>query len=168
VSVLTGSSTPIRRRGAVLALALALGGLTAGSDNSGDTSAGGATTTAAAQDTSGSAAQDTSGSAAASSSSPAGDAAQPVAVNVTEKNFRIALDNSNLSAGQFTFTIANQDQATHNLAIEKDGTTIATSPIIQPGKSGTLTANLEPGSYVFYCGVGAHRANGMELDVDVS
>jgi plastocyanin len=158
VSVLTGSSTPARRRGAVLALALALGALTACSGNSGDSSAGGATTTTAAQDT--------SGSTAASSS--AGGAAQPVAVNVTEKNFRIALDNSNLSAGQYTFTIANQDQATHNLAIEKDGATIAKSDLIQPGQSGTLTANLEPGSYVFYCGVGAHRANGMMLDVNVS
>ena len=160
MSVLTGSSTPVRRRGAVLALALALGGLTACSGNSGDTSAGGATTTSAAEAT--------SSSAASSASSSAGDTAQAMAVNVTEKNFRIALDNTDLSAGEYTFTIANQDQATHDLSIEKDGTTIAKSKLIQPGQTGTLTANLEPGSYVFYCSVGAHRANGMLLDVDVS
>jgi plastocyanin len=156
VSVLTGSSTPVRRRGAVLALALALGGLTACSDNSSDSSSAAGTTTAAAE---------TSASAAGSS---AGDAAQPASVNVTEKNFRIALDNSNLSAGDYTFTITNQDQATHNLAIEQNGKTIATSAMIAPGQTGTLTASLDPGSYVFYCGVGAHRANGMELNVDVS
>jgi plastocyanin len=157
VSVLTGSPTPVRRRGAVLALALALGGLTACSDDSGDTSAGG-TTTAAAE----------TSSSAAGSSSASGDAAQPIAVDVTEKDFRINLDSTDLTAGDYTFTIANQDQATHNLAIEKDGQTIAKSDVIQPGASGTLTATLEPGSYVFYCGVGAHRANGMLVDVNVS
>jgi plastocyanin len=156
VSVLTGSPTPVRRRGAVLALALALGGLTACSDDSGDTSAGGTTTAAA----------ETSSSAAGSSS--AGDVAQPIALDVTEKDFRINLDSTDLAAGDYTFTIANQDQATHNLAIEKDGTTIAKSDTIQPGASGTLTATLEPGSYVFYCGVGAHRANGMLVNVNVS
>jgi plastocyanin len=159
VSVLTGSSTPVRRRGAVLALALALGGLTACSGDSGDTSAGGTTTTTAAG---------TSSSSAAGSSSASGDAAQPIAVDVTEKNFRITLDSTDLAAGDYTFTVANQDQATHDLAIEKDGDTVAKSDLIQPGQSGTLTATLEPGSYVFYCSVGAHRANGMQIDVDVS
>jgi plastocyanin len=159
VSVSSGSSSLVRRRGAALVLAVAAGLLSAcGGGNTGSSSA-------ASSSTSSSAAADTSTGAGESSGS--GSAAAQ-ALTVTEQNFKIQLASSTLAAGDYTITIDNQDQATHDLRIEKDGQTIAASDVIQPGGSGTLTVTLEPGSYVFYCGVGAHRANGMETDVDVS
>jgi plastocyanin len=142
VSVSTRTSSLTRRRGAALTLALATGLLSAcGGD------------------------RDT-GSSAASSSTASSSAAQ--AITVTEVDFTIQLADTDLASGDYTITIDNEDQATHDLRIEKDGATIAASEIIQPGRSGTMTVTLEPGSYVFYCGVGAHRANGMQTDVDVS
>jgi plastocyanin len=155
VSVRTGSSSLTRRRGAALAVTRALGLLTAcGSSDAGSTSAG---TSSAAGDT---------GTGASGSSGAA--QAQAQSLTVTEKDFRIHLERTDLAAGEYTITIENQDQATHDLAVERDGATVAKSDTIQPGGSGTLTVTLEPGSYVFYCGVGAHRANGMAVDVDVS
>ena len=40
--------------------------------------------------------------------------------------------------------------------------------LIGPGDSTTLTVDLEPGQYVFYCSVGNHRGMGMEVTVTVT
>ncbi len=161
MSVPTGSSSFVRRRGAALVLALGVGLLSAcggGNDDSSDTAA----TTAA--DTSSSPAA-TSSSATETTTAGSGEAQE---VAVTEQNFRIMLPSTDLSAGDYTFTIRNADQMPHDLSIELNGQTITKSDVIQPGQSGTLEVSLEPGSYIFYCSVGRHRANGMQVGVNVS
>lgn len=157
------SRTPIHRRLPLLAtgaalLALGLGGLTAcGGSISGSNSAASASAPAA-----------TSSSAAATASSASGSSSEAEALTATETNFAIKLGEDHIKAGTYTITVVNDGQATHNLAIEQNGTVKATSPSIGPGGKTTLTIDLTPGQYVFYCAIGNHRALGMQTDVTVS
>jgi plastocyanin len=140
----------------VAVLALGLAGLTAcGGDDSGSTSAAGTTSESASS----------SSSAAASSSDGSSEAE---AITATEEDFSISLDEDSLTAGTYTITVVNNGSATHDLAVEEDGTTEATSDKIGPGESTTLTVDLDAGEYVFYCSIGNHRAMGMEITVTVS
>jgi plastocyanin len=149
-----------RLAGGVAALALALAGLTAcggGSDDGGGSAA-----------TSSSAAASSSTEAGGSSSASTGDAAEAQAITATEADFSISLDEDTLTAGTYEITVVNNGHATHDLAVEEDGATKATSDSIGPGESTTLTVDLDAGEYVFYCTIGNHRAMGMELTVQVT
>jgi uncharacterized cupredoxin-like copper-binding protein len=66
-------------------------------------------------------------------------------------------------AGKVTITMDNPtaDKLPHAVAIEgngvdKDGETV------QPGSKSTVTADLKPGKYEFYCPVDGHKQAGME------
>jgi uncharacterized cupredoxin-like copper-binding protein len=64
------------------------------------------------------------------------------------------------------FAVANQGQAEHDLAIDglpKE----AKTPLIEPGKTAELKADLKPGKYKFYCTVPGHEQAGMKIDVTV-
>jgi plastocyanin len=143
----------------VVVLALGLGALSAcgGDSDSGDGDAAATTTTSSAAET-------TTG---ATESSAAGEG-QAMALTATEENFSISLDQENLTAGTYEITVVNNGSATHDLAVEKDGTTESTSDSIAPGGSTTLTVDLDAGEYVFYCTIGNHRAMGMEITVQVT
>ena len=59
---------------------------------------------------------------------------------------------------------------THNLSIEAPGGTIIPSPVpnLTGGQSANITFSaLQPGTYVLFCPVGAHRANGMSVNLTV-
>ena len=148
------------RRGAALVLAAALATLTA-CGGSGDASTGssGSSSSSAA----GSSASEDSGSA--SSSAPAGETRQ---ITATEEDFSIALDSTDLAAGDYEIDVVNAGGATHDLVVEKDGEDVAKSDTIAPGETGTVSVSLEPGEYVFYCSIGTHRAMGMEIEVTVT
>jgi plastocyanin len=89
-------------------------------------------------------------------------------LGATEKDYSIELASTDLSAGTYEITVCNEGGSTHDLAVEKDGDTLQTSDRIGPGESTTLTIDLEPGDYVFYCSIANHRAMGMEVDVTVT
>ena len=138
-------------------LALGLAGLTAcGGSDPASNSASSPTTESAAS------------SSAESSSSESGGSAEAEAVTATEKDFSIALSEDHLKAGTYTITVVNDGNATHDLAVEEDGTMKAKSDSISPGESATLKVDLDAGEYVFYCSIGNHRAMGMGLTVQVS
>ena len=103
----------------------------------------------------------------ASESSASGGSSEAEAITATEQDFSISLSEDHLKAGNYTITVVNNGSATHDLAVEEDGTTKATSDKIGPGQSTTLTVDLDAGQYVFYCSIGNHRAMGMELTVQV-
>jgi plastocyanin len=158
------SRTRIHRRlprlatGAAL-LALGLGGLTAcGGSSSGSNSAASSTSASPAA----------SSTAGASPSSGSGSSSEAQALTATETNFKIKLDEDHIKAGKYSIKVVNDGQATHNLAVEENGTTKATSDSIGPGESTTLTVDLDVGQYVFYCAIGNHRAMGMEITVSVT
>jgi len=107
-------------------------------------------------------------SSSTSSSSSASSVGQAQTLTVTEVGFDIKLESSDLTAGDYTITVKNEGDATHDLVVEQDGKDIAKSDTLGPGDSATFTVTLQPGQYVFYCSIGNHRAMGMETDVTVS
>jgi len=151
----------VRRVAAAGGLALALGLLTACGGSS-DAASSSSTSSSTSSSPSSSSA---SSSAAGGSSSAAG---QAQTLTVTEVGFDIRLESSDLPAGDYTITVKNEGDATHDLVVEQDGKDIAKSDTLGPGDSATFTVTLQPGRYVFYCSIGNHRAIGMETDVTVS
>jgi uncharacterized cupredoxin-like copper-binding protein len=109
----------------------------------------------------------TTSSAAAPSSSATG-AAEGETVTATEGEMFIELSEDSFSAGSYTFEVVNEGSGTHDFVVERDGADVAASETIGPGASTTLTVDLEPGEYVFYCSVANHRAMGMEVTVTVT
>jgi plastocyanin len=142
-------------------LALGLGGLTACGGGASGSNAGASTTTA-------SAAASSSADSSAAASSDSGSSSEAEALTATETNFKIKLDEDHVKAGSYTITVVNDGEATHDLAVEQNGTTMAKSDSIGPGDKTTLKVDLAPGQYVFYCSIGNHRAMGMELTVQVT
>ena len=140
-------------------LAVALAALTACSDG-GEDAVGTATTSAAAPTSS---AVET-GSAAPTSADPA----ESRTVTATEGEMFIELSTEEFAAGSYTFEVVHDGSATHDFVVERDGEDVTGTDSIAPGTSTTLTVDLEPGEYVFYCSVGNHRAMGMEVTVTVT
>ena len=90
-------------------------------------------------------------------------------VAVTEDEFSIALEGGEeLAAGPHTFAVANKGKTDHDLAIEGGGLKEEPkTPLIDPGKTADLDADLKPGKYKFYCTVPGHEESGMKTDVTV-
>jgi plastocyanin len=156
----TGSIRRARRISAGL-FAVTVGLLSAcGSDDGGSASD---TTASSSSSAASSASATASESAAGSSEATAGGT---LAVNSVDFSFE--MDSTDLAAGDYTIELTNGGSATHNLRVEKDGEDIGGTDMVSPGDTGSATVTLEPGEYVFYCGVGNHRAMGMEVTVTVT
>ena len=63
-------------------------------------------------------------------------------------------------AGKVTFTYNNPSQVPHAVEVEGNGVEEETDTITDDKAS--VTVDLKPGKYVFYCPVGNHRQAGME------
>jgi uncharacterized cupredoxin-like copper-binding protein len=88
-------------------------------------------------------------------------------VKVDESEWKIALPQTSLSAGTYTFDVKNDGKVPHNLTIDGPGGKKAT-PDLAAGKSASLTVALKPGSYDFFCSVPGHKQLGMDQKVTVS
>ena len=74
-------------------------------------------------------------------------------------------DKLSAKAGKVTITMDNPSTVPHSVAIEgngvdKDGSGGTTG--VGQGKKSTVTADLKPGTYEFYCPVDSHKQAGME------
>jgi plastocyanin len=65
------------------------------------------------------------------------------------------------SAGSVTIEMTNDGSLSHDVAIKGDGVDEKGDVVGKGGKS-TVTADLEPGTYTFYCTVDGHEAAGMK------
>jgi uncharacterized cupredoxin-like copper-binding protein len=93
-------------------------------------------------------------------------AAKPV--NVSEKEFSIALaGGNNLKTGRYKFAVDNTGKIQHDLAIEGNGIKETKTPLIAAGQSKSLEVDLKPGKYTFFCTVPGHEQAGMKLQVTV-
>jgi plastocyanin len=70
-------------------------------------------------------------------------------------------------AGKVTITMTNMSTLEHNVTVAKGSTVLGATPTFEGG-SKTLTLNLKPGTYTFYCSVPGHRQAGMEGTLTVS
>jgi len=70
-------------------------------------------------------------------------------------------------AGDVTITMTNMSPLEHNVTIAQGSTVLGSTPTFIGG-SKTLTLNLKPGTYTFFCSVPGHRQAGMEGTLTVS
>jgi plastocyanin len=146
----------------VSALTLAVGLLAlagcGGSSSSSTSSSASAPTSAAATPT-------TSSSAASSTPAPASSegAAQTLSLAASSEG-QLKYNTTSLSAkaGKVSIDFTNMAPLGHNVTIaSSSGAVVGATPTFQGG-SKTLSLNLKPGTYKFYCSVPGHRMAGME------
>jgi plastocyanin len=70
-------------------------------------------------------------------------------------------------AGTVTITMANMSPLEHNVTVAEGSKVLGATPTFVGGTR-TLTLNLKPGKYTFYCSVPGHRQAGMEGTLNVS
>ncbi len=138
----------------ILALAAALiAGC--GSSSSGSTSSSSSTPAAPATtpSTSSSGASSTGGTAAKSTVSLEASAEGELKYNTTTLTAK---------AGKVSIDFTNMASLAHNVTIESSsGAQVGATPTFQGG-SKTLSVDLKPGTYKFFCSVPGHRQAGME------
>jgi uncharacterized cupredoxin-like copper-binding protein len=77
---------------------------------------------------------------------------------------QLAYSTKSLSAkaGKVTIDFSNSAPLSHNMTVESpSGSIVGATPTFQGG-SKTLSLNLKPGTYKFFCTVPGHRQAGME------
>ena len=132
-----------RRRGALsIAAAVAIVSIVAGCGGSSGSSA----TTPATHGTSSSQSQTTAGA---------------TVLNIQASASELAFVPNALSApaGRITIRMTNPSQLQHSIALAVSG--IAPGPVVGHGGVSQVVANLQPGTYTFYCTVPGHRQAGM-------
>lgn len=120
---------------------------------------------------------DSSSSTAASSEATSPTAASTTAAGGEGSTVKIQADPSGelaftktdltATAGSNTIEFDNPSSTGHNVEIEDaGGEDVAGTDTIAASKTST-TADLQPGTYTFYCGVPGHREAGMEGTITV-
>ena len=94
---------------------------------------------------------------------PAMAAAQPTAVGVGEREWRIALYRSWVPAGLVKFNVRNFGEDGHDFVVRNArGLVRARLPEIGAGETASVTARLlRPGRYTVYCSLPGHVELGM-------
>ena len=69
-------------------------------------------------------------------------------------------------AGSVTIQLTNDSSVPHNIAVEGGGVDAESETV--SGGTTSVTADLQPGTYTFYCAVPGHREGGMEGTLTVS
>ncbi|HSP35969.1 MAG TPA: plastocyanin/azurin family copper-binding protein [Thermoanaerobaculia bacterium] len=75
--------------------------------------------------------------------------------------------NDTLPAGPHSFLVNNGGKMQHSLAIEGNGLSAALPEPLTRGDTATLTVDLKPGTYTFYCPVDGHKGRGMSRTITV-
>jgi plastocyanin len=120
------------------------------------------------------------GSSSSSHSAPASPAASTPATGTTSSGgaaatgapaiaadpsgqLKFSTNSLSAKAGKVTISFTNKSPVAHNLTIQQgtSGKVIGATPTFS-GATKTLTVNLKPGTYTFYCSVPGHRAAGMQ------
>lgn len=70
-------------------------------------------------------------------------------------------------AGSVTITMTNPSALPHNVAIKGDDVDVK-GEIVGTGGTSTATADLQPGTFTFYCSVPGHEAGGMRGTLTVN
>lgn len=98
----------------------------------------------------------------------AGAAAGKGTITATEQEFSIALSQTSVPPGTYTFVAVNKGKLAHSLAANGPGVSNQRIPgTIPPGASKALTVTLSQGTYEVYCPVPGHKQQGMVAHVTV-
>ena len=88
-------------------------------------------------------------------------------INVTEREYHISLSGKG-APGVVKFVVKDTGKLSHALEISGPGVKGKRTPLIEPGKSATLTVTLKAGTYTLWCPVPGHAALGMKTSLKVS
>jgi plastocyanin len=106
----------------------------------------------------------TESSPTSSTASPAGGGGSSSVSLEADPEGQLKFNTTTLSAkaGKVTVNFKNSSPVGHNVTIESSsGSTVGAIETFSGGTK-TLTANLKPGTYKFFCSVPGHRQAGME------
>lgn len=106
------------------------------------------------------------GAVSSAPTSPVVNNVGPNVVVVRMVDFRLEQP-AMFAPGRYTFRAVNAGQAPHALQINGLGVANVRTPVVQPGRSADLTVTLVRGNYDFWCPIGNHRQQGMQLNVRV-
>lgn len=87
-------------------------------------------------------------------------------INVSGTEFKFSQSSLSINAGEtVNITFKNEGKMSHNFVV--DGLNAKTK-ILSPGQQETITVRADKaGTYIFYCSVGNHRAQGMVGTLEV-
>ena len=86
----------------------------------------------------------------------------PSRVQVTAKEFFLALSRRSIASGPAIVELVNFGEDAHDLRLQRiGGTRVYRTPVVQPGDYFDLEVTLAPGRYRLWCGIANHRALGM-------
>jgi uncharacterized cupredoxin-like copper-binding protein len=88
---------------------------------------------------------------------PAGAASSVSVTAGKPSEFRFTLSTKSVKAGKVTFKVTNRGRIAHDFSISGKKT-----PLLNPGKSATLTVTLKKGSAAYKCTVPGHAQAGMK------
>jgi plastocyanin len=111
----------------------------------------------------GRAGQDTGKLGAAGAKKAAGTAKEAngtLDIPIAQAGLAFKFANAQATAGSVKITAQNPQSVDHNIAVTGNGVD-QKGPIVQKATS-TVTVDLKPGTYTFYCSVPGHREGGME------
>ncbi len=113
----------------------------------------------------------TGGAASSTPASTPGGAGSSALAVAADPSGALKFNKTSLSAkaGKVTIAFANRAPLPHNLTIQKgtNGAIVGGTPTFAGGAR-TLTVDLKPGTYTFFCSVPGHRAGGMHGTLTVS
>ena len=94
-------------------------------------------------------------------------ASAPKSIPVTETEFKIELPQATLAAGSYRFELSNKGKLQHDLVVDGPGVSDEKTPVINGGKTASLSVKLQSGTYELYCSVPGHKQAGMDLKITV-
>jgi plastocyanin len=93
----------------------------------------------------------------------------PARVQVVAQEFRYALSRQTIKAGWAVIELRNAGEDSHDLLMRREGgKRVYVWPAASAGTVVEREFKLLAGTYRFYCGVGSHRALGMQATLVVT
>jgi uncharacterized cupredoxin-like copper-binding protein len=105
------------------------------------------------------------GGSSAAASTPAN--AQVVEIDVASSGFAFTKTTATANAGTVELRSKNPQSVSHDISIKGNGVDEQGNQVSSGGVS-TVTVDLKPGTYTFYCSVPGHEAAGMKGTLTVS
>jgi uncharacterized cupredoxin-like copper-binding protein len=107
------------------------------------------------------------GTSAATSTPVAGGSSQTIDIPISDSGFSFTKTSVTASAGTVTLKATNPQSVPHDISLKGNGVDVKGEDVSNGGTS-TVTANLKPGTYEFYCSVPGHEQAGMKGTLTVS
>ncbi|MGF1427177.1 cupredoxin domain-containing protein [Kitasatospora sp. LaBMicrA B282] len=109
-----------------------------------------------------------SGASGSATAVAGGSAGTGTSITVTEKEYSVTPERTQLTPGTYTFVAANTGTVEHALAIAGPGVAAIQTDAIAPGGRAQVTVTLQAGSYELWCPIDGHKALGMDTHVQVA